>query len=497
MADNLLPGRYAVGAASVDAGGTVVTPAGATWTDNVWGDDLFFLPSQPLVPPQRVESVNEDGELVLAYPWPGAAATEEPYEVRYVGIIERSTAQSRRVLEQLGDVKAWYDIIVTDDASRLALESPSSPLRAGYRVLVRDDGVIWAKETAGYGDWIGPVEFKGDMGNKGWSPVHGIVADGARRVWQLVEWVGGQGATPAGAGKYVGLTGLVDDIANATDVRGPAGNIAGVTSFWQSRITVDADASAARAGLELVKQTSATDATAGSLLTVGAFGTGKTVALTTPDLNSVRPSGRYYCSSPTNGPGGNGWLDVFDLDANTAYHEFTDATGVVHSRVRSAGVWSIWQPRSELYLHVREEQAQNVAGGAASSGANDRILNAVKFNNIPGASVASNRITLPEGVYKVEIKAPAYAIDSFKIALLDYGTGAILLEGTNAFSWSTTPSAVTFGELTGILTIPAGGRNMIVRLYAAVAKSINGLGVPLNRTGLVEVYTDVMIKRIR
>src|SRR5690606_39494707 len=59
MAENLLPGRYAVGKASVDAGGTVVTPKDATWTDNVWVDDLFFLPSQPLVPPQRIERSEE------------------------------------------------------------------------------------------------------------------------------------------------------------------------------------------------------------------------------------------------------------------------------------------------------------------------------------------------------------------------------------------------------------------------------------------------------
>lgn len=426
MAENLLPGRYAVGKASVDAGGTVITPKDATWTDNVWVDDLFFLPSQPLVPPQRIESVDPvTGAIALAYPWPGAAAVEEAYEVRFVGIIERSTAQSRKVLEQLGDVKAWYDIIVEDDAARLALESASNPLRSGYRVLVRLDGVIWMKKTSAFGDWEGPVEFKGDKGDKGWAPVFGVVSDGERRVLQLTAWVGGEGTAPAGVGKYVGAAGLVDDIAQAIDMRGegfqwgsaynPAtayakgavirdngsswialqattgnappvlpttsnaywellaakgqdGEIDGVTPFWQSRIlndadagaaltglgfsafikslVDDADAAAARTTLELVKQTSVVDATAGRILTAGAFGVGKSAVLVGPNLNDTRPSGKYYCNHPSNGPSGttNGWLDVWDLDVDYAYHEFIDLAGVRYRRFRYAGAWGGWEP---------------------------------------------------------------------------------------------------------------------------------------------------------
>lgn len=159
--------RYFAGKASVQAGGTVVTPHDALWAGNIWGDDLFFLPSQPLVPPQRIEAVNEDGTAQLAYPWPGVDAVEADYEIRYVGIIERSTAQSRRVLEQLGDVKTWADVFVATDADRLALETPSNPLRAGFRVLVTEDGLIWAKASGAYGDWLPPAEFQGPPGNPG------------------------------------------------------------------------------------------------------------------------------------------------------------------------------------------------------------------------------------------------------------------------------------------------------------------------------------------
>jgi hypothetical protein len=51
-------------------------------------------------------------------------------------------------------------------------------------VLVKADGVIWAKETSTYGDWIGPVEFKGDTGEKGDTGDQGPI---------------GRGPTPKGA----------------------------------------------------------------------------------------------------------------------------------------------------------------------------------------------------------------------------------------------------------------------------------------------------------
>lgn len=162
-----LPTYYNAGTASVVAGQTAITLTGAAWYSAVWGDDLFYLPSQPLVPPQRIAQVNPDGSAVLAYPWPGATANDVAYEVRYVGMIERSTAQSRRVLEQLGDVKSWADVFVATDADRLALESASNPLRAGYRVLVIDTGLIWVKKTGAHIDWLPPAAFKGDQGDPG------------------------------------------------------------------------------------------------------------------------------------------------------------------------------------------------------------------------------------------------------------------------------------------------------------------------------------------
>ncbi|WP_354042548.1 hypothetical protein [Devosia sp. UYZn731] len=133
--------------------------------------DLFCDLAQPLVPPQRVASVEANGTLTLAAPWPGTALTADAYEIRYVGIIERSTAQTRLVLEQLGQVSAYFDIQVDDTAARLALESADNPLRSNYRVLVSNIGdgssAIYSKASGAYGNWTDPAPYSGPKGDEG------------------------------------------------------------------------------------------------------------------------------------------------------------------------------------------------------------------------------------------------------------------------------------------------------------------------------------------
>lgn len=61
-------------------------------------------------------------------------------------------------------------------------------------------------------------------GNKGWSPNLGISEDGARRVFRLISWVGGEGDAPTiGINQYLGASGFTSVIADAIDVRGPQG----------------------------------------------------------------------------------------------------------------------------------------------------------------------------------------------------------------------------------------------------------------------------------
>ena len=57
--------------------------------------------------------------------------------------------------------------------------------------------------------------------NRGWSPVLALEPDGDRIVLKIADWVSGQGTKPSLG--YLGLTGLVTDIALAVDIRGLRG----------------------------------------------------------------------------------------------------------------------------------------------------------------------------------------------------------------------------------------------------------------------------------
>lgn len=70
------------------------------------------------------------------------------------------------------------------------------------------------------GTWEAALENA--FGPQGWSPILSVATDGTRRVFQVVDWVGGEGTKPTLLG-YIGSTGIVADIAQAVDVRGASG----------------------------------------------------------------------------------------------------------------------------------------------------------------------------------------------------------------------------------------------------------------------------------
>lgn len=70
----------------------------------------------------------------------------------------------------------------------------------------------------------GDKGIQGDQGFAGWSPQLAVVADGERRVLRLTAWVGGTGTAPTEfVDQYLGSSGFTSDIAQAVDIRGPAG----------------------------------------------------------------------------------------------------------------------------------------------------------------------------------------------------------------------------------------------------------------------------------
>ena len=69
-------------------------------------------------------------------------------------------------------------------------------------------------------------------------------------------------------------------------------------------------------------------------------------------------------------------------------------------------------------LHVVNQQATATGGGGSTSGSFIKLpYNTVKTNEITGASLSSNQVTLPSGTYYLQANCRLYRANEFKMVL--------------------------------------------------------------------------------
>lgn len=110
---------------------------------------------------------------------------------------------------------AWADLV--------ALETLAGADAEDLSLQVNETHIQWRLGEGAWSDLIALSALVGAQGDAGWSPVLAVEIDGDRRVLRVVGWVGGEGDAP-GIGQYVGAAGLVTDIADAVDIRGGQGD---------------------------------------------------------------------------------------------------------------------------------------------------------------------------------------------------------------------------------------------------------------------------------
>jgi len=149
---------------------------------------------------------------------------------------------------------------------------------------------------------------------------------------------------------------------------------------------------------------------------------------------------------------------------------------------------------SDKLLHVRDEKASGTAGGTFTSGAwQTRDLNTVLTNEISGASLSSNQITLPAGTYHIEARAPAYIVDTHKAKLRNVTDGSDEIIGS---STSDTNSASHGNDsiVTGRFTI-AAEKTFELQHRCTTPRNTDGFGCA-SSFGVVEVFAEVRIWKI-
>lgn len=141
------------------------------------------------------------------------------------------------------------------------------------------------------------------------------------------------------------------------------------------------------------------------------------------------------------------------------------------------------------FLHVRDEKSAGTGGGSSgSSSFVARDLNTVVTNQISGASLATNQITLPAGTYYIDADAPAAGnIDGTVIKLRNTTDSTDTIIGRPVHTVA--PSIRSL--LSGRFTI-AGEKVFELQHYVVSGGTYGTAG---NR-GLTEIYADVRIWKV-
>ena len=149
---------------------------------------------------------------------------------------------------------------------------------------------------------------------------------------------------------------------------------------------------------------------------------------------------------------------------------------------------------SAAILHVRDEKASGISGGASVAGTQIRTLNTVKTNTIPGASLASNQITLPAGTYIITATVQNYRADCHRIFFYNVSSGTYAIIGMSRYNAIADNMSVE-STLMGVITIASTSVFDLREYRLTGSADTNSLGLAVNM-GQIEVYADVFIEKI-
>lgn len=166
-------------------------------------------------------------------------------------------------------------------------------------------------------------------------------------------------------------------------------------------------------------------------------------------------------------------------------------TAVTPAGLAASGAMSF----ARSYASFRDVKPLGTQGGSFTTGAwRTRDLNTVAVNGIPGASLASNQITLPAGTYYVIAQAAIGPISNARLRLFNVTTAGLTLEGVNNGSVQTGNLTNSLAHLAGTFTLVAP-TVLELQLYASVSYASSGNGAAMS-LGTNEVFADLTLWRL-
>jgi len=167
--------------------------------------------------------------------------------------------------------------------------------------------------------------------------------------------------------------------------------------------------------------------------------------------------------------------------------DFTSASAAIFIKGAGASAGS-------TYAIFRDEKTSGTAGGTFTTGAwRTRDLQTTQINQITGASLASNQITLAAGTYRVTAFAPANSVNYHTARLYNITDSSITILGTAMYSDAATAAAQNQSIVEGIFTI-AGSKVFELQHYATETRSTYGFGLAASISA--NIFTVVSIAKI-
>lgn len=145
-------------------------------------------------------------------------------------------------------------------------------------------------------------------------------------------------------------------------------------------------------------------------------------------------------------------------------------------------------------LKVSDQKTAGTNGGSSSGAVEQvRTLNTVEINEISGASLSSNTITLPAGSYEVWARAPATSAGSASLRLYNTADSAYTIVGSSTWCSSGVSGQVD-SFVSGKFTI-AATKTFQLKHYIGTALGTFGLGNS-SGSGVTEVYAEAIFRKV-
>jgi hypothetical protein len=146
------------------------------------------------------------------------------------------------------------------------------------------------------------------------------------------------------------------------------------------------------------------------------------------------------------------------------------------------------------FIHLRDQKAQNTAGGTFTAGAwRTRDLTTEVTDQPSACSLAANQFTLDAGTYIIMASAPAYYVNQHQTRLYNITDSALEIAGTSEYMQNSAGAGSNRSFIVGLFTITAL-KSFEIQHYCATTAAGDGFGVKNNLQ--VEVYTEVMLWKV-